>query len=228
MSENQSLRGDRITVEVWDAPVRVFHWVLVALVTLSVSTGYLAGNAMRWHVWSGCAILALLIFRVLWGIAGSTYARFAHFVRGPRAVRDYARGLLSRKPSYTIGHNPLGGWMVVLLLASLALQVGTGLFANDDFATEGPLYPKVSKALSDTLSAVHQASAVALLVLIGLHVAAVLYYFLYKRENLVSPMITGTKQVPARALPPARFPGLARAAAAAVVSAAALYAILNF
>ncbi len=215
-------------VKVWDAPVRLFHWLLVALVALSVTTGYLAGNALRWHVWSGCAILALLIFRLLWGFAGSTYARFAHFVRGPRAVRDYARGLLSRTPSYAIGHNPLGGWMVVALLASLALQAGTGLFANDDIATEGPLYPKVSKALSDTLSTWHQANAVLLLVLVGMHVAAVLYYYFYKRENLLRPMITGSKVVPARALRPARFPGLVRAAAAAAVAAAAVYAILSW
>jgi cytochrome b len=228
MSGDRSSLGDRITVKVWDVPVRAFHWTLVALAALSVSTGYLAGNAMRWHVWSGCAILALLVFRVLWGFIGSTYARFAHFVRGPRAVRDYARGLLSRAPSYTVGHNPLGGWMVVLLLVSLAVQVGTGLFANDDIATEGPLYPLVSKALSDTLSAIHQANVVVLLALIGVHVTAVLYYFFYKGENLVAAMITGTKQVPARALSPAGFPGLARAAVAAIVAAAALYAILNF
>lgn len=208
-------------------PVRAFHWTLVALAALSVSTGYLAGNAMRWHVWSGCAVLALLVFRVLWGLFGSTYARFAHFVRGPRAVRDYARGLLARTPSYTVGHNPLCGWMVVLLLVALAVQVGTGLFANDDIATEGPLYPLVSKAFSDTLSAIHQANVVVLLALIGVHVAAVLYHFFYKGENLVAAMITGKKRVPARGLPPARFPGPARAAAAALASAAALYAILN-
>jgi len=213
---------------VWDAPVRLFHWLLVALVSVSVATGYLGGNLMRWHVWSGCAILGLLIFRLLWGFAGSSYARFAHFVRGPRAVLAYARGLPLRSPSHTVGHNPLGGWMVVLMLAALAFQAGSGLFANDDIATEGPLYPKISKELSDTISAWHQASAVVLLVLIGLHVAAVLFYYWYKRENLVAPMVTGAKQVPARALPPARFAGAARALAVALVAAAALYAILRF
>jgi len=217
-----------LKVKVWDAPVRLFHWLLVALVTLSVATGYLGGNVMRWHVWSGCTILGLLIFRVLWGFAGSTYARFAHFVRGPAAVRDYARRLRSRTPSYTIGHNPLGGWMVLALLACATLQAGTGLFANDDVATEGPLYPKIGKALSDSITAWHDANAVVLLVLVGLHVAAVLYYLWYKRENLVRPMFTGSKQVPARALPPARFPGFVRAAAAALVAAAAVYAILSY
>jgi len=217
-----------VTIKVWDAPVRLFHWLLVALVTLSVSTGYLGGNLMRWHIWSGCAILGLLIFRLLWGFAGSSTARFSNFVRGPRAALGYARGLLSRRPSHTAGHNPLGGWMVVLLLASALLQAGTGLFSNDDIATEGPLYDKVSKATSDAITAVHTANAVVLLVLIGLHVAAVLFYFWYKRENLLRPMFTGTKRVRAQALPPVRFPGVLRALALAAVAAAALYAILNF
>jgi len=217
-----------VTIKVWDAPVRLFHWLLVALVTLSVSTGYLGGNLMRWHIWSGCAILGLLIFRLMWGFAGSSTARFSNFVRGPRAALGYARGLLSRRPSHTAGHNPLGGWMVVLLLASALLQAGTGLFSNDDIATEGPLYDKVSKATSDAITAVHTANAVVLLVLIGLHVAAVLFYFWYKRENLLRPMFTGTKRVRAQALPPVRFPGVLRALALAAVAAAALYAILNF
>ena len=218
----------RVTIKVWDAPVRLFHWLLVALVAVSVSTGYIGGNLMRWHVWSGCTILALLIFRLLWGFAGSTTARFAHFVRGPSAALGYARGLLARAPSHTPGHNPLGGWMVLLLLASAALQAGTGLFSNDDIATEGPLYDKVSKATSDAISAVHQANAVVLLVLIGLHVAAVLYYLWYKRENLLRPMITGRKEIPAQPLPTLRFPGALRATALAAVAAAALVAILKF
>ena len=216
-----------LTVKVWDAPVRLFHWLLLALVVLSVSTGYLGGNLMLWHVRSGCAILGLLIFRLLWGFAGSSTARFAHFVRGPRAALAYARGLLSRAPSHTAGHNPIGGWMVLLLLASALLQAGTGLFSNDDIATEGPLYHLVSKSTSDALSAVHETNAVVLLALIGIHVAAVLYYFVVKRENLVWPMVTGVKRVRAQALPPLRFAGVMRALALAAVAAAALYAILS-
>ena len=217
-----------VTIKVWDAPVRLFHWLLVALVALSVSTGYLGGNLMQWHIRSGCAILGLLIFRVLWGFAGSGTARFASFVRGPRAALAYARGLFSRRPSHTPGHNPLGGWMVVLLLASALLQAATGLFSNDDIATEGPLYDKVSKATSDAITAVHTANAVVLLALIGVHVAAVLFYLWYKRENLVWPMFTGVKRMPAQALPPARFAEVPRALALAAVAAAAPYAILNF
>ena len=118
--------------------------------------------------------------------------------------------------------------MVVLLLASAALQAGTGLFSNDDIATEGPLYHLVSKALSDSLSAVHQANAVVLLTLIGMHVAAVLYYLWYKRENLLRPMITGLKQMPAQPLGALRFPGALRAAALAALAASALVGILNF
>jgi len=227
MERTSEAPGASVTIKVWDAPVRLFHWLLVALVAFSVSSGYLGGNVMRWHIWSGCAILGLLLFRLLWGFAGSTTARFAHFVRGPRAALGYARGLLSRSPSHTPGHNPLGGWMVVLLLLCAALQAATGLFSNDDIATEGPLYGKVSKATSDAITAVHQANAVVLLVLIGLHVAAVLYYLWFKRENLLRPMLTGVKRVPAGALPPLRFAGLLRASALAALAAAALYAILK-
>ena len=217
-----------VTIKVWDAPVRLFHWLLVALVALSVSTGYLGGNLMQWHIRSGCAILGLLIFRLLWGFAGSGTARFASFVRGPRAALGYARGLFSRRPSHTPGHNPLGGWMVMLLLASALLQAGTGLFSNDDIATEGPLYDKVSKATSDAITAVHTTNAVVLLALIGLHVAAVLFYLWYKRENLLWPMFSGVKRVRAQALAPVRFAGALRALALAAISAAALYAILQF
>ena len=216
-----------VTIKVWDVPVRLFHWLLVALVTLSASTGYLGGNLMRWHIWSGCAILGLLIFRLLWGFAGSGTARFANFVRGPRAALGYARGLFSRRPSHTPGHNPLGGWMVLLLLASALLQAASGLFSNDDIATEGPLYHLVSKATSDAITAVHTKNAVVLLALIGLHVAAVLFYLGYKRENLVWPMFTGVKRLPAQALPPARFAGVPRALALAALAAAALYGILS-
>ena len=217
-----------VTIKVWDAPVRLFHWLLVVLVIVSASTGYTGGNAMRWHVWSGCTILALLIFRLLWGFAGSATARFAHFVRGPRAVLDYTRGMLVRAPSHTVGHNPLGGWMVVMLLASASLQAGTGLFSNDDIATEGPLYDIVSKATSDTITAVHDINAIVFLTLIGLHVAAIVFYLWYKRENLVRPMFTGWVRIPAQPLPALRFAGALRAAALAAVAAAALYAILSY
>jgi cytochrome b len=181
------------TVRVWDLPVRVFHWVIVVLLAISFVTGHVGGNAMRIHEISGFSILALVLFRVLWGFLGSTHARFSAFVRGWSAVRSYAAALLTGRGASHIGHNPLGGWMVIALLLALLLQAGTGLFANDDIMTEGPLYQHISKELSDRLSLVHQVNSYVLAVLIILHIAAALYYLWGKRENLILPMVTGRK-----------------------------------
>jgi len=183
------------SVRVWDVPVRVFHWLLVALIIISFTTAQIGGNAMRIHEWSGFTILTLVLFRVLWGFFGSSYARFADFVRHPRHAIEYARALKQGRPSFYAGHNPLGGWMVVILLVCLSVQAGTGLFANDDIMTEGPLYDWVSKQTSDLLSRIHKTNFYALLALIAVHVAAALYYLWGKRENLILPLITGRKRL---------------------------------
>jgi len=177
-------------IKVWDAPVRLFHWLLVALVTVSIVTGLEGANYMHWHLRSGYAILVLLLFRLAWGFAGGTYARFASFVRGPRAVLDYLRGRGTRTP----GHNPLGGLSVLAMLAVLLLQTATGLFANDDIFTEGPLYKLVSKETSDFLTTVHKYNYYVICGLIALHFTAVVYYFVAKDDNLLLPMINGWKQ----------------------------------
>jgi cytochrome b len=183
-------------VRIWDLPVRLFHWLLVALLVISFTTAQIGGNAMQYHEWSGLTILTLVLFRVLWGFAGSTHARFADFVRGPRAGVDYARSLLRGRPSFYAGHNPLGGWMVLLLLASLLVQAGTGMFANDDIMIEGPLVKHVSKETSDLLTRIHHYNFNVLAVLVTLHIGAALYYLWGKRENLILPLITGRKRVP--------------------------------
>ena len=183
-------------IRVWDLPVRLFHWALVLLVTFSVTTGLIGGNWMLWHMRCGYTILALVAFRVLWGLVGTSTARFSDFVHGPRRVAGYTRELLARRPAQVVGHNPLGGWMVVALLAVLLVQAATGLFANDDIATEGPLYVYVSKVVSDALTEIHQANVVILYVLVALHVAAVLYHWFGRGENLVRPMLTGLKPRP--------------------------------
>src|SRR5438067_2364360 len=115
---------------VWDLPVRLFHWVLVALVVFSFTTGKLGGNWLRWHMYSGYLILTLVLFRIAWGVIGSDTARFAGFIRGPSHVVRYARSLLGGPPQFHAGHNPLGGLMVVLMLALLLLQASTGLFVD--------------------------------------------------------------------------------------------------
>ncbi|MBI1394749.1 MAG: cytochrome B [Betaproteobacteria bacterium] len=191
------LHADAGRLRVWDVPVRVFHWLLLLLVATSVTTAQIGGNAMEYHEWSGYAILALVLFRLLWGVVGSTYARFASFVRGPAIVLDYARALWRGGSPFVAGHNPLGGWMVLALLASLLLQACTGLFANDDIMVEGPLASLVSKDTSDLLTEVHEINASILLTLIAIHVLAVLFHLYFKRENLVRPMFSGEKVLPA-------------------------------
>jgi cytochrome b len=182
---------------VWDLPLRLFHWSLVLLVAVSVVSAEIGGNAMQVHMLSGYSILALLLFRVLWGFLGGTHARFASFVRGPLAVIAYLRALQRNNAEHHLGHNPAGAWSVILMLLALLAQAATGLFANDDIATEGPLAKLVSKALSDRITGVHHLNLWLLYALIGLHLSAIAFYFFHKRENLVKPMLTGFKQAAA-------------------------------
>jgi len=194
--------------------VRLFHWSLALLVAFQFYSGNVGGNLMRWHMLAGYAILALVLFRIAWGLVGSTTARFAHFLAGPRAALAFARRLLSRSPAPHAGHNPIGGWMVIALLGALALQASSGLFANDDIATEGPLAVLVSKATSDRMTAVHHANFVVLAVLTALHVCAVLYHWLVKKEDLIGAMFTGIRRLPddvAQGISAARFESAWRA-----------------
>lgn len=177
----------------WDLPVRIFHWLLALLVLAQVATAWIGGNAMQWHARGGYAILALVLFRLLWGFLGGTHARFADFVRGPRAVAAYAKSLRARTHVPHAGHNPLGGWSVLAMLASLLLQACTGLFASDDVMTEGPLAKHVSSRAVEIATKVHDVNAIVLVVLVCLHVAAVLYYLAVRKQNLVLPMLTGRK-----------------------------------
>jgi cytochrome b len=185
--------GTARRVMVWDLPTRLFHWGLVLLVAVSFVTVQIGGNAMRYHELSGFTILALLLFRVLWGVVGGQTSRFVSFVRGPTAVMAYARGLFRGETKPHLGHNPLGGWSILAMLAALLVQAGTGLFANDDIITEGPLYSWVSKATSDGLTQFHRFNASLIVALVLLHLSAVFFYLVFKRENLIKPMITGKK-----------------------------------
>jgi cytochrome b len=186
---------DRST-PVWDLPVRLFHWSLALLVAFQYYSGNVGGNVMRWHMIAGYAILTLVLFRVGWGLGGSTTARFSHFVAAPRAVLEFARRFLARAPAVYAGHNPLGGWMVLALLAALAVQAGSGLFANDDISTEGPLAAMVSKAVSDRMTGIHVWTQWLLVALVALHVCAVLYHWRVLKENLIGAMFTGAKRLP--------------------------------
>jgi cytochrome b len=187
---------DQIRLLVWDLPTRLFHWLLVMLVIVSFVTGKTGGNAMVYHQWSGSAILTLLLFRVLWGIFGGLHSRFASFVRGPATVFRHAAEMFRKDAGRYIGHNPLGGWSILAMLASLFFQAGTGLFANDDIFIEGPLYTYVSKSTSDLLTRCHRINQDVIVALVAIHILAVLFYLVVKRENLIIPMLTGYKTVP--------------------------------
>jgi cytochrome b len=184
-------------VRVWDLPTRLFHWALVALVVTSFVTGKIGGNAMTWHLYSGYSILALIAFRIVWGFVGGRESRFASFVKGPGAVLRYARTLLDRAAPRHAGHNPLGGWSVMLMIAALATQAVTGLFASDDIFVEGPLAAKVSGATVTLATRIHNWNEWVLVALVATHVAAIAFYALAKRENLVHPMVTGRKALDA-------------------------------
>jgi cytochrome b len=209
-------------IRVWDPATRLFHWSLVLLVATSVYTGNVGGlREMDLHKLAGYAILTLVLFRLVWGVVGSRHSRFADFVRGPRAVIGYARSLAGATPDRFVGHNPLGGWSVLAMLASLLLQAATGLFARDDILTQGPLAKYVSKETSRLLTAIHETNAVVLYVLIGVHLAAVLGYLLVKKENLIRPMLTGRKPATTAADIAGDAPFARSYAAVAILAAAA-------
>ncbi|MSP98265.1 MAG: cytochrome B [Betaproteobacteria bacterium] len=181
-------------VKVWDLPVRLFHWSLVVLFAFLFWSGKTGGNALEYHLYAGYTVLALALFRVAWGFAGSTHARFASFLAGPRRCIAFAWKLLSKEPVHVAGHNPLGGWMVVVILVSLLVQTGAGLFSNDDIATQGPLAGLISKQLSDRVSSIHFWNSNLLLALAAAHIVAVLFHVFVKKESLVSAMFTGVKK----------------------------------
>jgi cytochrome b len=191
---------NRVAVKVWDLPVRLFHWVITVLFVVQLVTGKVGGELMPWHKLSGYSILTLVLFRILWGFAGSTHARFASFMAGPRATWRFAVRLFSRQAVPQLGHNPLGGWSVMAMVAALALQGVTGLFANDGVSHEGPLSPLVSLDVSNFMTDVHDWNLKVIGVLVAIHVLAVVYHLVVKHDELVVPMFTGVKHVPAQLL----------------------------
>lgn len=191
------MAGDRAHRErIWDPALRAFHWTLAALVIANWLLGKIGPTDMTLHFWLGYAVIALLLFRLVWGFVGPAPARFAQFVRGPRAVLAYAREMIRPRPTHWPGHSPVGALAVLALLAVLIGQVTTGLFADpDDYINVGPLASQVSSETSRAALRWHHRGADLILILVLLHWAAVLFYRLWKREDLVRPMITGWKWV---------------------------------
>lgn len=180
-----------VSIKVWDLPLRVFHWLMALAVLSAVITGELGGNLIDWHGRIGLLLLGLLVFRLIWGFIGSTHARVASFFPTPARIAAYLKGQWQG-----IGHNPLGALSALALLGALAMLVVTGLFANDDIAFQGPLFSLITKDFSDKLSGWHALSFNALMVLVPLHLAAIVYYARVKKHNLLVPMLTGKKVVP--------------------------------
>ena len=178
--------------KVWDAPTRLVHWLFVFFVAFSWWT--VENDMMDWHYRSGLTLLGLLVFRIYWGFAGPETARFSKFVKGPGAVFGYLPKLM--KPNYraAFGHNPLGALSVVAILLALITQVTLGLFASDtDGLESGPLSRYVSYEFSKDAGDLHEDFFNVLLVLIGLHIAAIVFYLVVKRTNLIGPMLTGKR-----------------------------------
>lgn len=180
---------DSPRIRLWDLPTRLFHWTLVACVGAAVVTGQLGGGLIDLHGKLGLAIVGLVVFRLVWGMVGSTYARFAQFFPTLAKLKAYLRGEWQGE-----GHNPLGAMAVFGLLILLAVQVATGLFSNDDIAFVGPLYELIDKELSNRLTGIHHLAANILIALVVLHVAAIVFYGHAKKQKLLKPMITGWKE----------------------------------
>lgn len=184
-------------VRVWDLPTRLFHWVLAASVVGSIVTAQVGGNAIVWHFRLGYLTFGLLAFRLVWGLIGGRWSRFAHFVYPPSALWRYLRGPARVDDRFDVGHSPIGALAVFALLGVLALQVASGLFADDEIANVGPLNRFVSGATASLLTAWHKDwGAPLLLGLVVLHLAAILFYRLARGQNLVRPMLTGDKPLP--------------------------------
>ena len=177
---------------VWDLPTRLFHWLLVGLIAFSWwSAEY---HHMDWHLLAGLSAVGLIVFRLIWGLVGGSTARFSDFVRGPRAAVAHIRGDGQKE---AIGHNPLGGWSVLALLLATAAVLGFGLFAVDtDGLESGPLARFVSFDVGRIAAGLHHTAFNLLLALIVLHLVAIAYYAVVKRQNLVGAMVTGRKRLP--------------------------------
>jgi cytochrome b len=183
------------SISVWDMPTRIFHWLLVACVASAYLTGSARPHGLQYaiHVASGYAVALLLVFRLLWGFVGGEHARFGGFVAGWKAVKSHLQGLLRLAPARVLGHNAIGGWVIVVILATLLLIVLTGLLAQGVPGGAGPLSGVLPKALVKSVGSSHELLGSFIIYLAALHVAGVLVESVLLRENLAGAMVTGRK-----------------------------------
>jgi cytochrome b len=213
-----------VPVRVWDLPTRLFHWVLALSVVASIVTAKIGGAAMVWHFRLGYLAAGLLLFRIVWGLVGGRWSRFASFLYTPTRVWAYLRGQRDPVGRDEVGHSPLGALSVWALLGFLVAQVGSGLFADDEIANVGPLNRFVSGRTAQLLTGWHKEIGESVLIaLLVLHVAAVLFYRWWRRQDLVTPMITGDKSLPAGT--PASADGWRQRVAALVLALAVAMAV---
>ncbi|EHJ91774.1 cytochrome b/b6 domain-containing protein [Vreelandella boliviensis] len=188
---------DKVAIEVWDGWIRLFHWGLVAAVLVSFYTTKTSGAPFLFpvevHAQAGYLVIGLLVFRWLWGTLGSVYARFKTFLYPPAEVAAYSKSLLKRQPGTYASHNPLGGWMVLLILLSLSFQAMSGLFLSDDIFFQAPLYGLFGDGVDSQLRTLHQLNSDLLIILIGLHLVGLIVHRLLG-ESLVAAMLVGTKR----------------------------------
>lgn len=212
---------------VWDLPTRLFHWLLVASLLASYLTADPGSPTMQWHMWLGYWTTGLLVFRLLWGFVGPKHARFSQFIPGPRRLGAYLSTLFRRDSKPAVGHNPLGGLAVLLMLLMVTIQAASGLFISDDIVWSGPWNPAVSGETANWLGGIHHLNFDILIWVIVLHVATILFYRVYKRQNLLTPMITGNKPssivIPGEEIASSQ---LVKALVIAVISAGAVYFLL--
>ena len=186
------------TVRIWDLPTRIFHWTLALSIVGLVITGNLGGNAMVWHFRIGLTVLALLMFRLVWGLVGGRWSRFSAFIYSPRSIIDYLRS--NGKAEHSVGHTPTGAASVFALLAILFAQVGSGLVSDDEISNAGPLTRFVSTATVNFATNYHKnIGKWIILGLVVLHLAAIIFYT-WRKHHLVAAMIKGDKQLDLAAL----------------------------
>lgn len=211
---------ERVNVKIWDLPLRIFHWLLAALVAIMLVSAELENFDL--HITVGKMIVVLLLIRIAWGFFGSSNVRFSALVFKPRAYIDYVKTLPERSPGYSVAHSPIGSLAVIAILMALAVQVTTGLFATDvDGLIEGPFAYYIPYELTREAAEIHTTHVDWLIALIIVHIAANAFYYLYKRDNLITPMITGSRQIPSDLAtdPPRLAPLWKNALAAGAVAA---------
>lgn len=212
---------------IWDVPTRMFHWLLAASIVASWATAELSDTLMQVHMWLGYWTLGLVIYRILWGVIGSRHARFVSFLKGPGTIFRYARSLVDGSHRESAGHNPMGGWMVAVMLALAGAQAVSGLFSSDDLTAFGAWSGGVSERTSNQMTGFHELNFNLIVAAVGAHLVAIGVYQFGLGKDLIGPMLTGHKSEP-RVTAQDAIPGTPwlRAALAALLAGAAVYAVL--